>query len=286
MSRRIADEVAAAARMLAGAGIESARLDAEVLLAHVLGRERSFLLTHPDLPLTPNQATDYANLIRRRAARQPLAYLTGRRWFFGLEFLVTPAVLIPRPETELLVEKALDWLAGRTEGATVVDVGPGSGAIAIALAAHTPPQVRLFAVDCSLAALAVAQENARRHCPGRISFLSGDLLTPLAEPADLILANLPYVAAAEGAALMPEVRDHEPAEALFGGANGLAVIERLLAQAPAHLRPGGALFLEIGASQGEAALLLARRHFPAARITLHPDLAGLDRVLVITQPTP
>jgi release factor glutamine methyltransferase len=276
---------------LAGAGIDGARLDAEVLLAHVLRVERSFLLSHPTLPLSLAQAALYAGLIRRRAAREPLAYLSGRRWFYGLEFLVTSAVLIPRPETELLVEMALAWLAGRPEGATVVDVGTGSGAIAVALAVHTPSRVRILASDSSAAALAVAQENARQHCPGRITFLSGDLLTPLSEPVDLIVANLPYVAEAKRDDLMPEVRDHEPAAALFGGEDGLAVIERLLLQAPAHLRPGGGVMLEIGAGQGEAARLLAGRllagrHFPAARIAIHPDLAGLDRVLVITPPAP
>lgn len=279
-------ELATAAKTLAESGVDGPRLDAEVLLAHVLDVERTWLLAHPDQILTPQQGHDYAELIRRRAAREPLAYLTASRWFFGLEFQVTPAVLIPRPETEVLVELALAWLSGRPGAARVVDVGAGSGAIAVAIAAHTSPQVHITACDCSAAALAVAQENARRHCPNRIVFLCGDLLAPLAEPVDLILANLPYVAEAERGDLMPEVRDHEPAAALFGGNDGLAVIERLLSQAPAHLRPGGAVMVEIGARQGEAARLLAARFFSAARIAIHPDLAGLDRVLVITQPTP
>lgn len=278
-----------AIRVLRTAGVDSPRLDAEILLAHCLddsgASDRSYLLAHPDLPLTPTQIARYTQLVQRRVAREPLAYLTGRRWFFGLDLLVTPAVLIPRPETELLVTQALDWLASsRPEGATIIDVGAGSGAIAIAIAAHTQPTVRIFASDLSPAALAVAQANARRHCPDRITFLSGDLLAPLTEPVDLILANLPYVAEAERSALMPEVRDHEPPAALFGGDDGLRQIERLLAQAPDHLRPHGALLLEIGASQGEAARQIARRHFPPAAIAILPDLAGHDRLLVVQTP--
>lgn len=280
----VGGELAAAAKVLARAGIDGAQLDAEVLLAHVLGVERTFLLTHPDQALTPRQATGYGELIHRRASREPLAYLTGKRWFFGLELVVSPAVLIPRPESELLVEQGLAWLQLRPAGATVVDVGTGSGAIAVSLAAHTAPQVRVFAIDSSPVALAVAQENARRHCPDRLTFLCGDLLAPLTDAADLILANLPYVAEGERSDLMPEVRDYEPDEAIFGGYDGLALIERLLAQAPGHLRLGAAIMLEIGASQGKAALQLARRHFPSATITLHPDLAGLDRILVIANP--
>ncbi len=277
-----------ATRILRAAGVDSPRLDAEILLAHCLDdvtSDRSHLIAHPDLPLTPAQIARYTKLIQRRAAREPLAYLTGRRWFFGLELLVTPAVLIPRPETELLVEKALAWLASsHLENTTVIDVGAGSGAIAIAVAVHTQPTVTIFASELSPAALAVAQANACQHCPDRITFLSGGLLTPLAEPVDLILANLPYIAETERPTLMPEVRDHEPDEALFGGDDGLRLIERLLAQAPDHIRPHGALMLEIGASQGETARQMARRHFPPAAITILPDLAGHDRLLVVQTP--
>ncbi len=274
--------LAAASIRLAEAGIESPRLDAEVLLAHCLDVDRGYLLAHPTQALTPEQSVRYGELISRRAGREPLAYLTGRRWFYGLDLLVTPAVLIPRPETELLVEMALGWLGlHRPHGAAVVDVGTGSGAIAIALAVHTSPRVLIFASDISEPALAVAQANARRYCPSRITFLSGDLVALPAGPVDLILANLPYVAEAERSALMPEVRDHEPPGALFAGGDGLRLIERLLAQAPDYLQPAGAMFLEIGASQGEAVCALARRHFPLARIAIERDLAGLDRVLVI-----
>lgn len=274
--------LAAASARLAEAGIESPRLDAEVLLAHCLDVSRGYLLAHPTQALSPQQSVSYGELVRRRAGREPLAYLTGRRWFYGLDLLVTPAVLIPRPETEMLVEMALGWLAlQRPDGAVVVDVGTGSGAIAIALAVHTSPRVQILATDISQQALAVARTNAERHCPGRITFSPGDLLAPPVGPVDLILANLPYVAEAERSALMPEVRDHEPAVALFAGDDGLRLIDRLLAQAPSYLRPAGAIFLEIGANQGKAVCALARRHFPLAHIAVERDLAGLDRVLVI-----
>jgi release factor glutamine methyltransferase len=163
-----------------------------------------------------------------------------------------------------------------------VDVGTGSGAIAVALACYTPPTVSIGAGDIAPAALAVAQTNARRHgVADRIAWFCGDLLEPLTTTVDLILANLPYVASTERERLMPEVRDFEPPEALFAGADGLSLIERLLAQAPSRLQPGGALLLEIGYGQGEAVLALARAAFPHARLTLHPDLAGIERVLQI-----
>ncbi|NUQ38718.1 MAG: peptide chain release factor N(5)-glutamine methyltransferase [Caldilineales bacterium] len=274
---------------LAAAGVDTPRLDAELLLAHILGRSRAGLLAHPEQILTPGQLARLHDLAARRAARQPLAYLTGSRWFFGREFAVTPAVLIPRPETELLVELALPWLAARGQtGASVVDVGVGSGAIIISLAAAAVGRFDFHACDLSPAALAVAQANAARHGVGdRIHFHQGDLLAPLPGPVDLILANLPYVGEDERESLMPEVREHEPALALFSGPHGLHLIQRLLAQAPAYLRAGGCLLLEIGSGQAAAVAELAGAAFPAAQITCHPDLAGHDRVLHIqTAPTP
>jgi len=267
---------------LSAAGIDDAALEADLLVAACLEVERSFLPAHGDAMLTPVQEKRLRAWVERRSRREPLAYITGRRWFYGLEFVVTPAVLIPRPETEGLVELALAWLQTRRMTATVVDVGTGSGAVAVALACHTPPTVSIWAGDIAPAALAVAQTNARRHgVADRIAWFCGDLLAPLTTTVDLILANLPYVAGTERDRLMPEVRDFEPPEALFAGADGLSLIERLLAQAPSHLKPGGALLLEIGYGQGEAVLALARAAFPHAHLTLHPDLAGIERVLQI-----
>lgn len=271
------------ARALAAAGVDTPRLDAELLVAHVLSVSRTGLLAHPEQPLSAEQAARLHLLTARRAAREPLAYLTGRRWFFGREFAVTPAVLIPRPETEVLVERALVWLAARAEKTlAVADVGAGSGAIIISVAAQTAAHIHCHACDLSREALLVAQANAAHHgVAARIQFHQGDLLAALPGPVDLLLANLPYVGEEERALLPPEVREHEPALALFSGPHGLHLIERLLAQAPDCVRPGGALLLEIGAGQGQAVTDLARRAFPRAQVACHSDLAGRDRVIDI-----
>ena len=271
---------------LQASGVKSPRFDAELLLAHVLGGNRAALLAHLDDALGPTQYTRFCDLVARRAAREPLAYLLGHREFYSLDFLVDRRVLIPRPETELLVEEALRLAAILPSPFRIADVGTGSGAIAVALAVHLP-QATVYALDASPAALAVAAANARRHgVAGRVRCLAGDLLAPLPEPVDLIIANLPYVAADEWAALPPEIRDHEPRRALDGGDDGLALIRRLLATADSYLRPGGAILLEISAEQGAAATALARRHFPQATVRLLPDYAGLDRLLVVSAATP
>ncbi|RME82116.1 MAG: peptide chain release factor N(5)-glutamine methyltransferase [Caldilineae bacterium] len=265
------------------AGVDSPRLDAQLLLAHVLQVERTYLLAHPEQALTPEQQERCHGLLARRLHREPLAYITGRRWFYGLELTVTPAVLIPRPETEQLVETALAWLEQRAHTPLwVADIGTGSGAIAVALAVHTPSSVHIVATDVSPQALEVARANAREHrVEHRIDFRLGDTFEPLGEPVDLILANLPYVAEEDREQLMPEVRDYEPALALFAGRDGLDVLTPFLEQAPRHLRPQGAILLEIGYLQGPTIRRLARRAFPRARIRLHRDLAGLQRLLEV-----
>ncbi|MFN2225044.1 MAG: peptide chain release factor N(5)-glutamine methyltransferase [Anaerolineae bacterium] len=269
-----------AAATLKGAGVDSPRLDAELLLAHTLEVNRAAVLARPDRRLTPKQLTRFRNLLARRAAREPLAYILGQREFFGLAFAVDPRVLIPRPETELLVEEALR-LARARPAPLLADVGAGSGAIAVSLAVHLP-RATVYALDDSAGALAVTAENARRHgVAERVHGLPGNLLAPLPEPVDLITANLPYVAAPEWDELAPEIRAYEPRSALDGGADGLGLIRGLLASAAPHLRPGGALLVEIGAAQGPAVVALARQHFPEAGVELKKDYAGLDRLVII-----
>jgi release factor glutamine methyltransferase len=235
------------------------------------------LLAHPDQPLTrPTQAT-FLDLVRRRRARVPLAYLTGWREFYGRPFAVTPAVLIPRPESENLVDLVLAELRRRADGARVLDLGTGSGTLAVTIALEAPAS-RVFASDVSGEALAVAAQNARR-LGARVGFFRADLLEAVREPMDLTVANLPYVSCAELAEAAPEVRAHEPALALVGGERGTELLERLLPQLGDRLRPGGVALLEIGWLQGAAMRRLARAALPEAEIDVLKDFAGLDRVL-------
>lgn len=286
VGRSVGEALQGAHRLLEQAGILDARLEAELLLAHALRCTRTRVLTHPEVLLTPQQTLLFQRLVELRLARWPLAYLTGHREFYGLELRVNRAVLIPRPETELLVDAAREraaQLAGRLgrAGLTVADVGTGSGAVAIALARHLP-HATIYAVDSSDLALRVAAFNCRCHgVDSRVHLLHGDLLESLPGPVELIAANLPYVATGEFAELMPEVRDYEPRVALDGGPDGLDVVRRLLAQAPKHLNPGGSVLLEIGAGQGAAARELARDAFPGAQVDVLQDLAGHERVVVI-----
>ncbi len=275
---RVDQALAWARARLAEAG-EAEPLDAAILLAHVLGVGRIALIAHPEQTLLPDQAAVYGALIRRRAAGVPIAYLLGRRAFFDRDLAVTPDVLIPRPETEHLVEVALAWARGKP-GLHIVDVGTGSGAIAVTLAAHLP-DAQVWAVDVSAEAVAVARQNADAYgLAERITFLHGDLLAPVQASgvhADVIAANLPYIPSGDLAALA--VTQHEPRLALDGGADGLDVIRRLLAQAPDVLAPAGLLLLEIGAGQGQAVMTLAEAVFPGAVMRLHLDYAGHDRVV-------
>ena len=263
------------------AGVEEAALEADVLVRHVLSLERADLLARPETPLAPAQAAELESLLARRMRREPLAYVLGRREFHGLDFRVTSAVMVPRSETETLVEEALAWVRARQAPCTVADVGTGSGCIAVSLAVRLPG-VRLLATDVSPAALAVTEENARRHgVAGRVRLLHGHLLQPLPGPVDLIVANLPYVPSGRFDGLQPEVRDYEPRQALDGGPDGTDLLRPLLRQAGAYLRPGGAVMLEIDDEQGATMAEEARSAFPAATVHVLPDLSGRDRVLVV-----
>jgi release factor glutamine methyltransferase len=279
-----------AAERFARAGCESPRLDAEILLAEALRASRAHLLTHDDEVLPPDTWQLFQAWAARREKREPVAYIIGRREFYGLDFAVSPAVLIPRPETEHLVEEALA-LAGRLSlrmqrsdpGAsiTIADVGTGSGAIAVSLAAHLP-RARICAVDASEDALTVARRNAERHgVEDRLRFVQSDLLENLPWPADILAANLPYVSDADWDTLAPEIRLYEPALALRAGADGLDAIRRMLDQSPAHLQPGGAVCLEIGEGQAGQVREMSRAAFPGAAIRIVRDYAGLDRIVVI-----
>jgi len=260
------------------------RLEAELLLQHALGFDRIQLYQHLHDEIPPDKEAAYHDLVWRRLCGEPTPYIIGRAGFYDIELAVAPAAAIPRPETELLVEETLA-LAGKrlqdTPSLAIVDVGTGCGAIALALATHLP-SAQIIATDISSAALALAEGNAESlGLASSVRFLCGDLLAPLEQPVDIVVANLPYVRSAEWESLPVEIRCHEPRGALDGGPDGLRVIERLLRQAPAYLRPGAALLLEIGYDQGIAVAILASRAFPRATVVIKMDLAGLDRLVVI-----
>ncbi len=261
-------------------GSGSPRPDAEILLAHVLGYERVQLYTHYADVVGDRGRSDYRDLVRRRAEGAPVAYLVGRKEFYSLRFDVDPAVLIPRPETEFVVVEFLDAMKA-VEAPTAVDVGTGSGCIAVACA-RFKPDARWLAVDLSADALAVAAGNARRHdVSDRIEFLQGDLLAPAVDrgPFDAIVSNPPYVASAEIDRLDADVKDHEPALALDGGPDGLAVYRRLVERAASLLKPGGRLILEIGFDQDEAVGALVAESGAFELLPTVRDLQNLARVV-------
>ncbi len=274
--------VVAARERFVRAGIppDQAAIDAEVLARHLLGWDRATYLMRRDEPASGADRARYDALVERRARREPVAYITGSREFWGREFVVSPAVLVPRPETELLVEAVLARLGDRTRAWRVADVGTGSGCLAVTLAAELPAAV-VVATDVSGAALQIARTNAVRHgVDGRILTVQTSLLTGINGPFDVVAANLPYIPSPCAGTLSPDVRDYEPHEALFGpGEDGLDTIRGLLTQAASRLAPDGLLFLEFGFGQGEAMRAeLART--PLRLIDVLRDLQGHERTLV------
>lgn len=259
-----------------------ARLEAELLLAHALGTTRTYLLARLGEPLDANIAAHFAAMVARRAKHEPLAYILGHQEFYGLDFVVDRRVLIPRPETELLVERALDILehAPWLEPA-IADIGTGSGAIIISIATRVA-RGRFIAVDISHEALEIARINAERlSVAPRIEFCEGDLVDPLREPVDLLVANLPYIPLGRAKELPLEIRHFEPRMATIAGLEGLSQVRRLLSSVSGKLARGARILLEISEEQGKDALELARARFPLAEIELHQDLEGLDRLIEI-----
>ena len=255
------------------------QLDARLLLQHILQVNHSYLVTHFEQGLTAAQQQQYHALLSRAQNQEPIPYITGRAHFCGLEFVVNPAVLIPRPETEQLVATAVTWARSR-QPLQIVDVGTGSGCIAVCLAVQLP-QASIDAVDISAPALAVARQNAQRHASQRIQFHQGNMLEPIHAPIDLLIANLPYVTDAEWTMLDDGVKLHEPSIALKGGVDGFDLIRTCLRQATEKLHAGGTLLFEIGWQQGAQAQAIARDYFPSAWIEVTADYAGNDRILAV-----
>jgi release factor glutamine methyltransferase len=302
MPRDVRTALKEAMARLRTANVPSHTLAAELLLMHALDRDRTWLYTNPEFPLDRGAVEAYFALVGRRAAGEPTQYLTGKQEFWGLEFEVTPAVLIPRPETEHVVEVALERLGARglkidmATGAPsprlrIADVGTGSGCLAVALARELP-HAETIATDISAAALDVARRNAVRHAVAdRVHFLETNLLEallvsplgPHPSPLDVIVSNPPYVARNEAAALPREVRDHEPHAALFGGPTGVEIYSRLIEQAGALLRSGGILVLELGYNSADEVRKIFRAQPHWADVSVTNDLAGIPRVLAASR---
>ncbi|HXG91251.1 MAG TPA: peptide chain release factor N(5)-glutamine methyltransferase [Blastocatellia bacterium] len=292
----IVETIAEGAARLGAAGVAEARRTAGVLLGHALGLDRAYLLTRPHEEVDEARYQEYLRLVERRAAGEPLQYITGHQEFYGLDFIVKPGALIPRPETEFLVERVINLAQAETaaydlsdkRGQLIVDVGTGSGCIAVTVAAFVK-NARVIAIDISRAAIEVARANAERHnVADRIEFLEGDLLEPLQERAfeasvDFIASNPPYVDESKPELVQREVRDWEPRVALYGGADGLDFYRRLLNDAPKYLKPRGYMIIEIGYSQLDA----IRNLIDATALELidvTSDLQGIPRTLTLRKP--
>jgi len=270
-----------AREILTANNIEESTLESELLLRHTIKVSRVELYQNLDCELSHEEEKNFWRLVERRLNHEPTAYITGHREFYGLDFYVNPSVLIPRPESELLVEEALKLAQNRIIS-TIAEVGTGCSAIAISLAINLP-QTKIYATDISAAALRVALSNCKKHgVSNRICLLSGDMLKPLPEPVDLIIANLPYVSEAELSGT--KELNFEPSLALSGGSDGLAKIRQLCRQVNGKLRPDGYLLLEIGQGQRKAVTIFLRSLFPSAKIEITPDLGGIERVVSLTLP--
>lgn len=275
-------------QLLSQEGLQNARLDAQVLLAYALEVERTTLYAYPERALSPDQERLYLSLVERRSRGEPVAYLLGSKEFYGHTFQVDPRVLIPRPETELLIEAALSVVRRRLdagEDCVVADIGTGSGAIPITLALEEPRLPYLYACDVSADALVVAHQNCQlHHVEERVRLLQGDLVAPLPEAVDLLLANLPYVGTSEKELLSSDVVDYEPHLALFGGPQGLDLLLRFCEETRkfAILKKKGGMILEIGYQQREPLVHLLRELWPEADVVSRQDYGGWDRIVQMT----
>lgn len=280
----VRETIRATHQTLDAAGIPDARLEAEVMVMSVMRMTRQNIFAEQETEVPGNTASDLESIVSQRLQRIPLAYILGVKEFYGINVVVTPHVLIPRPETEGMVEHTLFMalMGMETRELKIADIGTGSGAIAVNLAIHLPA-ARIYAVDISEPALDVAAWNIRSHSVAdRVRLGHGDLLTPLPESVDVITANLPYIPTDRLDSLQPEVR-HEPTQALDGGPDGLDLVRRLLAQAPEKLNTPGIILLELDPEQFPAATEEALRHFPGAEITAEQDLSHRDRIMVINR---
>ena len=261
---------------------DTPNLDAQILLASTLEKPRAWIISHPEYKLSPTEVSLYQAGIKSLVQGKPLPYIIGKWEFFGLDFFVTPDTLIPRPETELVVELALESVDLHENHRLAADIGTGSGCIAVALAKNSP-ELSIIASDISLAALNIARKNALLHgMDDRIYFLQSDLFSALSIQFDIICANLPYIPSKTLPTL--NIYGREPGKALNGGLDGLDQISQLLASAPDRIKPGATLLIEIDSSQGNQVQSLAKTHFPSASISLHKDLAQHDRIVKIQLP--
>lgn len=269
-------------RALCEAGISDSGPEAELLISHVLSMSKTQLYTQPERNLSPAEMERLRDLVRRRLDHEPSAYILGHLEFYGNDFCVDCRTLIPRPETELLVERAIEIVRCMSlpeRSITIADIGTGCGAIAISLALALP-RAEIYATDASAPALRVAEMNCRRHgVDGRVRLLHGNLLEPLPQLVDMVVANLPYVKDGELAVLSPEIRNYEPMLALSGGEDGLDKVRQLLEQMPGNLSREACCLLEVGQGQAEMAASLIRKYFPQASVESIADLGGIARVV-------
>ncbi len=282
---KITDAIRCATERLAQSGIQNARLDAEVLLSRLVEKDRVWLITHNNDSLDNGRCKRFDDAIERRSRREPLQYILERQEFWGLEFIVTPDVLIPRPETEWLVERAVSILSSMSGHITIVDLCTGSGCVAISLAKEFG-DARIFGTDNSPRALVIAKENAQRHgVADRIRFLEGDLYRPLEELdicglADVITANPPYIRSEDLPMLQPEVRDYEPEIALVAGPKGTEIQQRIIENAPVFLKKHGALIMEMGMGQADVLKQMVEATGAYRGPDIQNDLAGIERAII------
>ena len=275
----LSEALRSTSRTLSTAKIDDVSIESELLLRQVLGMSKTQLYTELERPLTSAETKRLWRLVQRRLGHEPTAYISRRCEFYGTDFYIDHRVFIPRPETEILVEKAIEFANHMpVHQLTIAEVGTGSGAIAISLALALP-KTKIYATDISASALQVAEINCRRHkVDSQVELLQGNLLEPLPQPVDLIVANLPYIKNCELKDLSPEIMNFEPMIALAGGEDGLDKIQQMLEQIPGKLNSGGRLLLEIGQEQGKTVSSLINSYFPQADIELIPDLSSIDRV--------